>query len=434
MAAAAAEACPDAFEGHLVLFGDTMVGRHFGPPDGAVGHPSAGPANLSFAPPEARLPFARFYEDEGFIWPAELLRHVEVGGSQWEVSAVDIFALHRLAVSAAAQAGRPLKRRKRAPKFEAACATVETEFGRVCKNVKAAGREACTGATVAGLADFRPAHALGCRVKGCASSQADRGLCERHRTNGLKKKFDLELVSRSVATNFSRREVERLRRPEFVLGFIGLHGSYFGAPRAHAVKWADAEDRGRWLASGGILDDEPRILANLHPTVATGDICDLYRVLLPDGKFTQHALDAADARADFYRAFPTSEQREDAWPKLQRYGVHCSFWLRVARMALDRLEKATVHVHGPEASAIDDCSCTVDARRGFLDFEAMETEVAVINSEYLSWGMLFYILGRATVVHATGDRSKASGFVDTDRERFLGEPWNAVLKCAPKCT
>lgn len=232
-------------------------------------------------------------------------------------------------------------------------------------------------------------------------------------------------------------EIHRLIQPEFVLGVIGLAGAYFEKrPAAPISEWDAAKDRGRWLASGGLLDDEPRLVSGLHPTVPKEDVCDLYRVLLPDGHRMQHAVDAADAKAAFFKAFPTLVEMEAAWPELQRHGVYRGFWLRAAKRATEKLERATVYVYPAEgAEEMDDCPFCVNAMIGTTCHDFLGTEkgsVAVYNAEYLSWGTLLYVLARATAVHATGDSSKADGFFDQDRERFLGAAWNALLKVGRK--
>lgn len=430
------EGQPD-LEGHIVFLGDAHVGRFFGSPDGRVGDAVARKPAIRLAPPEARIPLARFFEDEGFIWPAELLRHVRVAhtpDAPWTIESVDVFALHRLAVAADTQAGRPPKRRKKAPKLDAMCDTVLKVFGHKCAGLPAIGRSKCDGARIASLAMVGRAGPAGasvptCRIRGCPQ-RAEAGLCHLHRKNTLKKEIDLKTVIRGVLSPLRRRDAQKLVQPGFVLGFMGLHGTYFGKPR-EPLAWPEAKRRGRWLASGGILDDELQIAADLHPTVAPDDVPDLFRALLPDGDETRHLLELRDALAEFESTFTDRAAQQRAWPEIQRHGTYKGVHLRAGAQALRLLRTKIVHAHaeGSSAHAIDECSCTVDAKHGFVDFAEVTGCVAVVNAEFLSWGMLCYVLTRAAEVHIVGNLERACGFEDEDRERILGEPWR-VAACA----
>ena len=422
----------------MVLLGDTLVGHNFGAPDGAVGSASEAPVSLDLVPEEARTPLARFFDDEGFIWPHDLLAHISVAHTPerpWTVDAVDVFALHWLAVSAEAQGGRPPKRRKRAPKLKNVCSEILTGFGDACLDVAASGRQACCGATVTTMAHIlrRGRTGSACRIKGCAAPAGARGICAAHEYNGLRRKFLLPGIIAGATAPLRRRDALRLAQPEFVLGFIGLHGSYFGETSA-PLSWNAAKRRGRWLASGGILDDVFRIAADDHPTVAADHLCDALRVLLPDGANTARLVEVRDWIADFEERCPGSRPRSAAWPGLQRTGVCGSTVLGAAAGASAILKGETVVVHaygaGARDVAIDDCPCTVNAASGFADFAAVKGSVAVSQAEFLSWGMLLYLLERAAVIHFVGNVSAAAGFEDAARERTLGAAWHAVISAA----
>ena len=418
---------------HCVIISETIVGKSFGAPNGCVGctETSEGHPAVFEVPREARTPLARFFEDEGCIWPGEVCRHVELCPFEsWSIESVDVFALYRFAIAARARQGKTFKRRTRAPKLRDILKEIRGTFGCGSLPAEVNGREGCDGGLLDSLACIETVPKPDtCRVRGCAGrAVGDRAVCSHHAANRLRQGVPLAAAmgGRSLSA-LARRDLQHLMAPGFILGFLGS----FLFENRHPDGWTGAKRRGLWLASGGILDDEARILLEQHPRIAAHEVPAVYRCLLPDGSDATHAVECKDLKQELSARFPDGAARTEAWKTMQLTGCAGGVSLRSAAWIRKELQSRTdVKCFDTALSVqqVDECTSTVDASHGFHDYEFMGGAVAVVQAEYLSWGMLMYLLKKSTTLLLVGDISKRGGFFDRDLERTLGGVWNFLLE------
>lgn len=240
-------------------------------------------------PREMRMPFIRYTFGTGFRFPVEIFRHIDVvhnASHGWIIHRVDIFVLHRMAVAhrysksngiTAAQSVTDV--RARTPKemireVKAAFPDIELppEFAKRIARTKMLGPPVSEFCQVV-APTTRPSD---CRVRRC-SAQAqnpDHGgvLCTQCCRNRLQNGIELSAVLETGSVPL----VSELGRPGWVLGLAGYPGIWFSS--AAGTAWKECVARGRFLASGLVLDELPWIFTTNRPVDLT--FC---RALIEDG-------------------------------------------------------------------------------------------------------------------------------------------------------
>ena len=240
-------------------------------------------------PPQLRMPFVRYTFGAGFLRPAELFRHVDVahtGATGWVVTRVDVFLLHRMAVANRYGKGNGIVAARavaegRARTVKEMLREIEAAFPKIELPPELRSRLARTkmlGPYVSDFAQISAATARpsDCRVRRCgekAENPAYGGVvCDGCRRNRLQVGIDVSAVLEVDAAPL----VAELARPGWILGLAGYPGVWYA--RSLAAGWAECVARGRFLASGLILDEAPWIFPTRRPV----DLC-LFRALVADG-------------------------------------------------------------------------------------------------------------------------------------------------------
>ena len=208
-------------------------------------------------PRELRMPFIRYTFGDGFRFPSEIFRHVDVVHSRtsgWIISRLDMFVLHRMAVAqrygksngfVAAQGvkevrARTVKEMIREVKNAFQDIELPPDFTKRIARTKMLGPPVTDFCQVV-APTTRPSD---CRVRRCsaqAENPAQGGvLCTECRKNRLQQGIELSAVLETGSAPL----VAELGRPGWVLGLAGYPGIWFSSTASTA--WRECVARGRF--------------------------------------------------------------------------------------------------------------------------------------------------------------------------------------------
>ena len=488
---------------NLVLFGSQVFAGH-----GWPGEPNhRGPVRSldktekddvkNRVPPELRSPAIRYTVGVGFRCPAELFRHIDVDGN-WNVRKIDFHLLFRLAVGHLYTRPTGLNTAKevhevRASKLPEMKRLIKAAFGDIEMPV-------IKGAMYTKLSGFPVAVAEGltapaakvtdCRKRQCGASAEFPGyggvLCDHCRRNELKIGIDIGSVLDANASK-PPELVAAMAKPGWLLGVCGHPIVWFQyTADGNKVDWSRCVARGRFLASGLLLDEAAWICTTGRAVDIT-----LVRALVPEGNAvvrfaeTQAAvklalrLDRGPANAGRI----CEELRRngiargplllnvDTRPDMAHYGIG-AYHLRTRNLELHACgitimalaDKTPVVAMSHAAAALArllkvdtrGIPCTfsvydgrklpnfgyptvrIDAAVGFEDGGLEKTlarmtsnaVVVVENAHALTFGMLYYIVQTPASIVFSGSAVGKYGFTHAGYKRDLGQAWYCVVAAA----
>lgn len=279
-------------ETDVVLFGNQVYAGHEWPPELTHRGPVRTIEKPEVAeikervPPELRNPAMTYTFGAGFKHPEELLKHVDVNAN-WTIVRVDFFLLFRLAVGHVYTLPAGYGAAKAVDEYRAASLTemrrmVARAFpGIELPEVRGVPRVKMAGFPIADFSQLngptkRPSECRKVRCADTAENPAYGGvLCTGCRKNELQHGIDTGTV---LDVN-NPPLVATMAKPGWALGLCGYPGVWF--PQSiggKKVEWADCVARGRFLASGLVLDE----MAWIFTTSRNRIDLSVFRFLIPD--------------------------------------------------------------------------------------------------------------------------------------------------------
>ena len=445
-------------------------------------------------PIELRQPFLRYTFGSGFQAATEALKHISVthaGEHGWRVDGLDILILHRIAVGERYLEGNGIMQAKQTTEVRARSmlevrreiklAFPDLDFG--TRFNKRLARSKMIGPSLTDFAQLsapttRPND---CRARRCGEKAENPSyggvLCTSCRNNKLQVEFTSEELLEACPRSYF---IAELTKPGFVLGLVGYPDVWF--PKSPYTSWKECCERGRFLASGFMFDDAPRIFTERRSINLL-----LFRVLVDDGN--------SIARLSETEALMKLSLRLDRGPangkriglELARFGVakgplllnvnghadqpRIGAGLATLRDRCQRQHAGGLHlidVHkkpyvvlahavialarmlgydkrgvefsfsvyeGCKPEYVDPDTVVIDAAIGFTNPRQMERipstgSVYVVNAHALSFGMLYAIVQTSASVIFAGSRLGKYGVYYPKFGARLGQAWYTVVKAS----